>query len=242
MSARSVARGLNGLVLRHEGSRYRFRNGDVILNWGASATPSGLPITLNQPEAVRICTSKKRTYKALAAAEIPTVEWTISPDEAVNWLNLGSRVFHRSLDTGARGQGITLLEPNTSTTDLPQGGFFTKRINSAREFRVYVFGTVVTTVLEKRKRNGTEVNPYIRSHGNGWVFCRELRAPIPDDFKATCVKAIHALGLDFGGLDVLLNREGKAHVLEINSAPGITGTALQEFCSAVKERIYGTTL
>jgi len=237
LSARSVARGLDGRVLKREGSLYQYRSGDVILNWGASATPSGLPVTFNQPHAVQVVCSKQRTYKALALGGVPTVEWTTSPEEAISWHNSGSTVYHRAVDRGARGVGITVFPADASITNLPQGGFFTKRINSLREFRVYAVSGQITTILEKRRRIGTEVDPYVRSHGNNWVFCRNHTAQIPDSFKQTCIKALEVVGLDFGGLDVLLSRTDKTHILEINSAPGITGTALQEFCTAVKERI-----
>lgn len=235
LSARSVARELGGLTLKREGSQYRFRQGDVILNWGNYRVPH--PVTFNQPEAVRICTSKTRTYKVLAQAGVPTVEWTASRSEAQRWLTEGSIVFHRAVDSGARGVGITVLGPDSPHESLPQGGFFTKKI-SGREFRVYCVGDQVTSILEKRQRLGIDADPHVRSYANGYVFCRNHRSPIDRDlFTNTSVRALQAVGLDFGGIDVILKNDGTLHVLEINSAPGITGTALQEMCGAFRALI-----
>lgn len=232
VSARSVARELGGLVLKREGSQYRYRSGDVIINWGASAIPSGLPVTLNYPDAVRKAVSKHKTYQALNMAEVPTVEWTTSAALVSEWINSGSVVFHRAVDHGARGVGITVITDASDT--IPEGGYFTKKIRG-REFRVYQVGNVTTSILEKRRRNGVDAHPHIKSHGNGYVFCREYRAPIPrEHIQETCCEALKALRLDFAGLDVILTRDNKVHVLEINSAPGITGTALGEFCSAIQ--------
>lgn len=235
ISARSVARELGGLVLKHEGSQYRYKSGDIILNWGATAVPRGYPVRLNHPEAVKHAVSKTTTYNLLARNEVPTVEWTTSPEQAREWSLAGATVYHRALDRSCQGRGITVMRPDGFPTEPPRGGFFTKRIAAKREFRVYCVGDTITTILEKRRRNGTETNPYIRSHGNGYVFCREFSAPIPHEtFQRIAPAALRAVGLDFGGLDMLLLGNGKAYVLEINSAPGITATALLEFCNEIK--------
>lgn len=242
VSARSVARELGGLVLKRENSQYRYVSGDIIINWGASQVPSRYPVYLNQPQAVRSAVSKTKTYQLLSANEVPTVEWTTSPVQAQDWLDQGHVVYHRSLDSSSQGRGITVMKPDSTHTEHPQGGFFTKRIAAKREFRVYCVGGRVTTILEKRRRNGVENNPYIRSHGNGYVFCRGLREPVSNEtFQLTASKALQSLGLDFGGLDVLLTENGKLHVLEVNSAPGIEGTALLELCNAISEKIIHDT-
>lgn len=235
LSARSVAKEMNGLTLKREGSQYQYRTGDVIINWGCYGVPSTLPVSFNQPSAVRIVCSKVRTYQALASAGVPTVEWTTSHVEARNWLNSGFTVFHRAVDSGARGVGITVLSPDSIYETLPSGGFFTKRIAARREFRVYCVRDQVTTILEKRQRLGVDANPHVRSYENGYVFCRNHRSPVDvDSFTQTSLAALQAVGLDFGGIDVLLKDNGAINVLEINSAPGITGTAIKELCVAFK--------
>ncbi|MNY81884.1 hypothetical protein D3C86_2236870 [compost metagenome] len=48
--------------------------------------------------------------------------------------------------------------------------------------------------------------------------------------------AVNALGLDFGAADVIWNDHRKqAFVLEVNTAPGLTGTTLEKYAKALKE-------
>jgi hypothetical protein len=198
-------------------------------------------VTFNKPQAVSIAVSKIGTYQHLHQHGIPSVDWTYSAEEAAAWLSSGCVVYHRATDHGARGAGVTVLKPtDPAPYAFPSGGFFTKRINAKREFRLYMVNGEVSTLLEKRRRTGSEGNPYVRSHGNGYVFCREFRASVDmGAFQDTGARALQALGLDFGGLDVLLKEDGSIYVLEINSAPGITETALREFCQKIRGQING---
>jgi carbamoylphosphate synthase large subunit len=246
--ARTIAHRLGGLLIKHQGSTYRRRPGDVILNWGASHVPSQYPVSLNQPEAVSVCCSKIRSYKAFDALGVPTCEWTTHAASARAWHNSGHLVYARTRDSGARGQGISVIQPDTNWDDsianaLATGDirFYTKGVDNEREFRVYVVGDSVTSVLEKRRRMGTNPDRHVRSHGD-WVFARQHSAPIPPSLIATSKEALKALGLDFGGVDIVLTRrENRPVVLEVNSAPGLDApTSQTEFvyglAQLIKER------
>lgn len=83
-------------------------------------------------------------------------------------------------------------------------------------------------MLQKRRQNGTDDPGVVRTEENGWVFCRQ-NVVLPEKAAAECLKAAVALGLDFGGVDVLWNKpSGKATVLEINTAPGIFGSGVKK--------------
>jgi len=42
--------------------------------------------------------------------------------------------------------------------------------------------------------------------------------------------SVMALGLDFGAVDIVYNEnDNKAYVLEINTAPGLSGTTLEKY-------------
>jgi glutathione synthase/RimK-type ligase-like ATP-grasp enzyme len=246
--ARAIAGRLGGLMIKHSGSTYRHNPGDIVINWGASQVPSRYPVSLNQPEAVAVCCSKIRSYKALAAQRVPTCEWTTDAAVARSWFTAGHSVYARTRDSGARGQGISVIQAGgnwdeqlanaSATGDIR---FFTKHISNDREFRVYVVGDSITSVLEKRRREGTQASEYVRSHGNNWVFARSHRGPVPDSLLNASKAALKALGLDFGGVDIVLDRQGNPVVLEVNSAPGVDApTAQTEFVQGlarlIKER------
>jgi D-alanine-D-alanine ligase-like ATP-grasp enzyme len=77
---------------------------------------------------------------------------------------------------------------------------------------------------------------YVRSYENGWIFAREdvVRNPAAE---AAAIAAVASLGLDFGAVDVIL-REGKAYVLEVNTAPGIEGATLSAYLEAFRHEFH----
>jgi D-alanine-D-alanine ligase-like ATP-grasp enzyme len=79
------------------------------------------------------------------------------------------------------------------------------------------------------------VNFKIRSYENGWVFCRE-NIQKPDDLEAVSIAAVSAIGLTFGAVDVIYNeKQNKCFVLEVNTAPGLTGTTINSYATAIME-------
>lgn len=246
--ARTIAHRLGGLVILHQGSTYRWSPGDIVVNWGHGSVPDRYPVALNAPEAVSICCSKIRSYQHFAARRVPTCEWTTDAAVARSWFTAGHSVYARSRDSGARGQGISVIKAGEGGWDtqianaLATGDirFFTKHIPNSREFRVYVVGDQITSVLEKRRRVGTTPDQFVRSHGD-WVFARQHSAPVPPSLLSTSKEAVKALGLDFGGVDIVLDQSGNPVVLEVNSAPGLDApTSQTEFVQGlarlIKER------
>ena len=49
---------------------------------------------------------------------------------------------------------------------------------------------------------------------------------------------MESIGLDFGAVDVIYNgHSNRAYVLEINTAPGLTGTTLDNYAAALRNLI-----
>ena len=73
----------------------------------------------------------------------------------------------------------------------------------------------------------------VRSHDNGFIF--QHKSPdgsnglvVPEDVHRQALLAFEAWGGDFGGVDVMVDRQGETFVLEINSAPSLTSPYRQE--------------
>jgi D-alanine-D-alanine ligase-like ATP-grasp enzyme len=93
-----------------------------------------------------------------------------------------------------------------------------------------VLGGVAAVVQQKLRRSGQAQQDkdslLIRSYDNGWVFAIDsityASSEIEEQVKQQAIAAVKALGLDFGAVDVIVNKKGtKAYVLEVNTAPGI---------------------
>jgi len=231
-SARALARALGGRVLRRVNSTYRYRVGDKLINWGASRVPIRGEV-VNKPEAVAVASSKLASFKQFLDAGVTTVEFTRDQATASTW-GAKRRVVGRDLDRGSGGRGIRVYDVGEP---IGRHVFYTKYIRKQREFRFHVYQGRVIRVLEKLKRRGhDDANKFIRSHLNGWVFASNhlTERPAPAPLYDLAIRAVAALGLDFGGVDIGWNERTGGFVLEVNTAPGLEGTTVGAYASAIK--------
>ena len=55
--------------------------------------------------------------------------------------------------------------------------------------------------------------------------------------KTTAIKAVQALGLDFGGVDIVETPDGTGYVIEVNTACGLHGTTITKYCEAINKYV-----
>lgn len=232
------------LRLKNEGSEWRSRPGDIIFNWGCSSsrhlnTP-GIH-WVNHPDKVAAKTSKLYQYRKFAQHGVPSLVFTTDPNEVVRRQAENGRDWYaRIRDNSFGGRGIVLI-PAGSGGDIPPAAVYTERFRAKLEYRIHVFDGRVIDVTQKRRRHGAQPNA-VRSWGNGYVFCRDNMTPPPQEALDASIAAVKALGLDFGGVDILVKeqvKEGQQRVavLEVNSAPGIEGTTLDKYAEAITQYV-----
>jgi len=119
-SARILKEELNAMIIKTEGSRYRHRWHNIVINWGNSTRIeqlSGVSM-LNNPEAVAIASNKLFTFEALQLAEVPAVPFTVDTDLAQEWVDEGGVVFVRHQLHGHSGAGIQVVRPDEHSAEL----------------------------------------------------------------------------------------------------------------------------
>lgn len=76
-------------------------------------------------------------------------------------------------------------------------------------------------------------NMLVRSNRLGWKFVK-VKA-LKDDIGTEAVKAVTAVGLNFGAVDCCVDVTGKVFILEVNSGPGLEETTFDLWVKAFEE-------
>lgn len=230
-SARALADALGGKVLRLEGSRFRPRPTDVIINWGNTNPYTGPMIMFNEPQCIRNVSNKlvffQRLKDMLIEDLIPPF-WTNKdniPDEDFP-------IVCRTVLAGHSGEGIVIANTRDELVDCP---LYVKYIKKQDEYRIHVgvlndgSTSIISQQRKARREDHENPNWQIRNHANGFNFVRGNCNP-PEAVISVASRAMQASGLDFGAVDVIWNeRQQRAYVLEINSAPGLEGTTIDDY-------------
>lgn len=244
------ATGATATRLRREGSTFRGRQGELIVNWGNSTiadatlnTIRGNATLLNPPAAIRRASLKTDAFRLMAEQGVNTTEFTTDAAVAQRWMDDGALVYARTRLQGHSGEGIVMAHRRPETIEgvggafevhgnLPRAPLYTKGITAQRrEFRIHVMNGTVTYVQQKKRENNWRENAnysnVVRNYHTGWIYATSGIQP-NDAALNSAVAAVGALGLDFGAVDVI-TRGNDAWVLEVNTAPGLSGTNLETY-------------
>jgi len=237
-SGKVLAEALGAKRIKHRGSRFIGRGNKTVINWGCSSLPDEVMKCniINSPEAVALASNKRTFFQHLADSGVSLPDFTTDKGVAQSWLDDGKTVVERHKLTGNSGEGITITTPDDELGDAP---LYVKYVPKKEEYRVHVFnGQVIDTQRKARRRDvaDADVNWKVRNMGNGFIFARNEDHDIPQSVLDNSVLCVEALGLDFGAVDVVYNeRNEQAYVLEVNTAPGLSGTTLTNYVEAFNE-------
>jgi len=246
-SVKGLRDALNCKEIKREGSKFRPTRLKTVINWGASDMPEeftkGIRV-LNPPQLISLCSNKKEFFTKFKGAPylIPS---TTSREEALEWLQEGKTLVCRTKLTGHSGEGIVIFTPNDLLKDeiVPKAPLYTQYKKKKHEFRLHVInGEIIDTqrkILRTDDDRPEEPDFHVRTHKNGFIFARN-DASLDDKEMMSAVEeatleCFSDTSLDFGAIDVIYNsKEKKAYILEINTAPGLTGTTLDNYAAAFK--------
>lgn len=233
------------IKIRTTGSQFRGRADDFIINYGSSEIPvdvMGGATILNRPNAIAN-SSKLVALQKMKEAGCQVVPFTDDRQIAQGWLDAGMVVYARQQLRAHSGEGIVVCSAAnlahagnvTVQPELAQAPLYTLGTTAERrEFRVHVVRGRVLFISQKRRRDGYREDPnysnIVRNHGNGWIYATE-NVDLNNQVKNDCIRAVKALGLDFGAVDVITRRDDH-FILEVNTAPGMTGTTTERYAQA----------
>lgn len=233
-----LARGLRCHRIAYNSNTYKPKVGTLHVLWGNVPNTSWTGKKIN--EGAGEATNKLNAFQVMKNADVSIPDFTSDSSVAASWVDGGELVVGRTVLTGHSGAGIVLLGGEFSHV-VTHAPLYVKYKKKKAEYRVHVFNGTVIDVQQKRRKAGVEnVSSYIRNIDQGWVFCRENVSPAAMVLEES-KKAVGALGLMFGAVDVIWNEhEQRAYVLEVNTAPGLEGTTVEKYADAIKEYVNAT--
>lgn len=198
---------------------------DLYIRWGCTSDVPGERV-LNSAAAIHQVNAKGPFRKTLSDAGLsPTTWFDIKdvPDE-----NLVRGVIVRPYKH-AQGRRTHLCHTDggliQAVMNCGRGYYISDYIQKVAEYRVAIVQGRAVWVVQKTPGNPEDVAWNV-ARGGRFDNIRWKEWPLK--VVRTAIEAFNLSSLDFGGVDVMVDAEGKAYVLEINSAPSLTSPYRQE--------------
>lgn len=198
----------------------------IVFRWGCTSNvpdaPGNPANVINSAKAIHWCTDKRASRLAMQEAGVfvpdtyPTEQFQLRQRDGYNkWVLRPSRHAQgRNLVSGTDYDICSALEHGSTYT----GGYVSRLIDKVAEYRVYIVQGRVVGVGNKTPADPTAI-AWNMAQGGSFANVRWGEWPLAVVQEA--LKAVTLSGLDFAGVDVMVDAEGKVYVLELNSAPSL---------------------
>jgi len=204
--------------LEHRVVRSKEDPSDVILSWGCSYDGPKPCVNghVNQFNKFN-CFNEFRKAGVLC----PTTFGVDRLDEQAPFPWLARKKQHQ------KGKDIVVCKTRREAKEVWERGehaFFSVFIPTDTEYRVWVFKGKAFSTYEKVFKGVGEYEGFMRNRRFGFSFQKRDDLIGSHQIEGPCIKAVAALGMDWGAVDILKGKDGKFYVLEINSMPNISNT------------------
>lgn len=215
---------------------------DLFIRWGTTEVFNNIRYTkeLNSLEAVLRTSNKLEMLQTLVAANVATLEFSNDPAQLTSLADREGNVYIRN-KLGVVRYG----NDYNGDRDL----YFSRPIRfKRREYRVHVFNGKVLGAYEKVPLvlpTAADQNPHA-SENRPKLFksdtCKFVRCDLglegsrlTQAAQELCISSVSALGLVFGGVDLVRDKNGGFTIIEVNSAPGLNGLNVERWVEAIRE-------
>lgn len=194
----------------------------MIIRWGCTAEMPYTGVkTLNKVSAIN-CVNDKRGFRALIGDVLPDlIPPSVFTKEDAQDESLYPMVLRRAHH--AQGKHLWFVsnfnELQERVNVLGEGNWYSsKYIKKVSEYRIYVVSGKVVTVAKKTPDNPDAVAWNV-AQGGRFDVVKWDDWPLKACHNA-CLTMRHT-GLDFGGVDIMIDENGKDYLIEVNSAPSL---------------------
>lgn len=216
--------------------RVRINSNDDLVRYGLTCFPMKDFVArhiINRALAIDTAANKLTSLELLSSegVPVPTIFRSTSQIRAGDLPVLRRRAYH------SRGTDIRVV---TSLDNIPRGDYYIKYIRASREYRLLVFGDEVLRIQLKWNENeDRNQQVIIRNSSHNYSFLNVFHHWLNTERNLIpiAIKAVKICGLDFGAVDMIVDREKHPYVLEVNSAPRLNRSGRELFVLALMEKL-----
>lgn len=208
----------------------------TLIRWGATSPVARKPKrVLNSMKAIQAASNKREALNIMRASgvNVPTV--LNAGEVKLEHLPVLGRKDHH---VGANDIILCMNMRDVERAKAAGCSHFSKYIPTKAEYRVHVFGDQIIKTSQKiLTEPELATQPWIRNLGAGYTF-RQSENRLSGASRGMAIDAVHALGLNFGAVDVIISDDDQTYILEVNTAPGLqTDTSIEAYLEQFKQAI-----
>ena len=219
-----------------------------VIRWGYSGELEKINnlITHSLPssDSIKNCANKLKTLEILKNSKVKIPQFFTSVDQIrdkkLKFPMYCRKKFH------TMGRDIILINNiDEALNSFRDGRYLVEGIVCKKEYRVHVFCNEIISVSKKyfgeelwNELGKPKTKDTIRNNSNGWRYydVKDLNN-VPKDVIEEAKKAVIALGLLWGAVDIIRSNDKVSYVLEVNSAPGLREGRAEIYANSFKKLI-----
>lgn len=176
----------------------------------------GLPI-INDPTAYVVAANKLSQYLALSERGLPVPDTMSSLDATrlLGSMQKGICLVEKPI-CGSRGLGVKRIRVGDEKFNAPEVVSLYQQDLSGANFDIRVF-TVGYKTVAAMKRISSSLTANVSRGG------KPERFDLDGELADLAERASKAIGAEIAGTDIMLDREGRPYVLEVNAQPDFIG-------------------
>lgn len=207
----------------------------AVIRFGSTTESKSIDRELNTIESVNNSSSKLRMKACFDEAKINHPKYyttsSIKDVPEKSFPILAKRVF------GSRGRGMEKLDtPEDLKKFLSKKNghqmYFEEYYSGAREYRLHVSKLGCFYTCRKMRKAEAKERWFFNNLNCVWFLETNPSFNKPKTWKTIvkhCQQAIASVGLDFGAVDVRVNKKGEFMIIETNSAPSLLEHGVERY-------------
>lgn len=202
--------------------QFNFDN-SIIIRWGTrEQIDTTNSIIYNKASAIENATNKAVSRKIFIDKGVSTPTLLNNVEDYKGGIIIARPFIH------SKGKNLVVLNNYTELVNhWRKGWYYSEFIDKQREFRVHCGHGKVLALMEKTKPSNSSI-AWNRAINDTEPFKRITQAESDEQnlihILKEALKAVEALKLDMGGVDIMLDKNNIPYVLEVNTAPTLNSS------------------